>query len=248
MKTALVTGAAHRLGAELARFFAQDGHRVIIHANSSITEAAALVASLEASGHEAIAFAADLTDEASVAQFVDQVVAAAGVPDIIVNNASVFDYDAPGTVDLDRLRKSFEVHAFAPILIMEAAVRRRRLDQSLAIFNILDQKLLNLNPDYFSYTIGKAALHAATQLWQARDMPGVRVFGILPGLLFPSGGQTSERYGQDVKKSPLQKPVTARAIYDAIAFFIRNENIKGQDLAVDGGENLTGRKRDVAFE
>jgi hypothetical protein len=78
--------------------------------------------------------------------------------------------------------------------------------------------------------------------------PGVRVFGILPGLLFPSGGQTTERYLEDVGKSPLQKPVTPRDIYEAIDFFVRNEDIEGQDFAIDGGESLTGRMRDVAFE
>ena len=248
MKTALVTGAARRLGAELVRSFAEDDYRVVLHANASFQDARTLAETLNAEGHSALAFAGDLSDSAAVETFLRQVIDAVGVPDVIVNSASVFQYDAPGSADLGNLQKSLQIHAVAPVLIMETAVRRKRADQALSIFNILDQKLRNLNPDYFSYTIGKAALHAATQLWQARAMPGVRVFGILPGLLFPSGGQTDERYRDDVRKSPLQRAVTARDLYDAIAFFARSEDVPGQDFAVDGGESLTHRTRDVAFE
>jgi NAD(P)-dependent dehydrogenase (short-subunit alcohol dehydrogenase family) len=248
MKTALVTGATRRLGSELARSFARDGYRVIVHANASFEEAKNLSDDLNSQGYAALAMGCDLSSGAAVTPFFQQVIAATGVPDVIVNNASVFKYDSPGSVDPEILQASLQLHVVAPILMTELAVRNKRPDQSLAIFNMLDQKLLNLNPDYFSYTVGKAGLHAATRLWHGMKTPGVRVFGILPGLLFPSGGQTAERYAEDVRKSPLQKPVTSRDIYAAIDFFVRNEEIGGQDFAVDGGESLTARMRDVAFE
>lgn len=248
MKTALVTGAGRRLGADLARSFARDGYRVVLHANSSFQDAKSLSDSLNSEGYSALAFGCDLSLYGTIAHFFEQVIAATGIPDVIVNNASSFKYDAPGSVDQEILQRSLQLHVIAPVLIMELAVRNKSCHQAVTIFNILDQKLVNPNPDYFSYTVGKAGLHSATRLWQGMDMQDVRVFGILPGLLFPSGGQTADRYAEDVMKSPLQKAVTASDIYDAIAFFVRNKGIKGQDFAIDAGESLTGRARDVAFE
>ncbi len=248
MKTCLVTGAARRLGADLARCFARDGFNVALHAHSSVAQAQALSEQLCGEGRQTSVFSGDLSLPGGAKSLLENVAAEMGAPDIIVNNASLFAYDFPGAADEALLRSSLEIHLLAPVAILEAASRLKQAAQRIAVFNILDQKLLNLNPDFFSYTVGKAGLHAAGRIWRSADRVGVRVFGILPGLLSPSGAQSQQRYEEDVRKSPLQRGVSSRDIYDAIAFFARHENLPGQDFAVDAGESLTGRKRDVAFE
>ncbi len=248
MKTILVTGAARRLGAGLASLFARDGHRVVLHAHGSVAEAGAVSNALNAAGGNTIVLRADLGAPGSAAAFFDRVVDAVGAPDAIVNNASAFRYDFPGAASEDILRESLGVHVLAPVAIMEAAARRKAPGQIVSVFNILDQKLDNPNPDYFSYTIGKAGLRAATTLWQSAARADFRVFGILPGLMFPSGDQSQDRFVGDALKSPLRRAATPADIHAAIDFFLRNEAIPGQDLAVDGGESLMARGRDVAFE
>lgn len=248
MKSALITGAGRRVGADLARLLAIDGYRIAVHANASIAPARAIADEIHAYGGEARAFACDLTRTDDLPAFFDAVVAAMDPPEVIINNASLFAYDFPGAVDFALLRDSLTVHAFAPIALMALAMRVRRPDRPLAIFNILDQKLENLNPDYFSYTVGKAALAAATRMWRMAAPVGVRVFGLLPGLMAPSGHQTAERFQADVGRSPSGRAVSPRDIHAAISFFLRNPGLPGQDLAIDGGESLTGRRRDIAYE
>jgi NAD(P)-dependent dehydrogenase (short-subunit alcohol dehydrogenase family) len=248
MKTVLITGAGRRLGADLAGFFARDQFRVALHAHQSIAQARALSDELNAQGCTTIALAADLAAPGGPAALFDATVGAFGVPDVIVNNASIFAHDFPGAVDEALLAASLQVHAAAPIALMDEASRRKALEQRITVFNILDQKLDNYNPDYFSYTVGKAALRGATNLWQSLRRADFRVFGLLPGLIYQSEGQSPERFGEDAHKSPLGGTVAPRAIYEAMGFFLRNEQIAGQDFAIDKGESLTGRPRDVAFE
>jgi len=248
VSVAVITGAARRVGAGLAAGFARDGHRVVLHANTSLAEASALCGALNAEGCDTLALQADLSALGGADAFYDRLMEAAGPPDILVNNASAFQYDFPGAASEEILRDSLSIHVQAPIRIMELAARRKRPGQRVTVFNILDQKLDNPNPDYFSYTIGKAGLRAATTLWQSLGREDFRVFGILPGLIYPSGAQSEARFAEDALKTPLRRAVSPSDIYAAMRFFINNDGLPGQDLAVDGGESLTARARDVAFE
>ena len=116
------------------------------------------------------------------------------------------------------------------------------------MFNILDQKLLNPNPDYYSYTLGKSALMALTVLWQKTDRTDVRVFGILPGLMFPSGPQSQERFLDDERKVPTGRATPAADICALMGFYLAHPDLPGQMLPIDGGEHLVTRRRDIAFE
>jgi NAD(P)-dependent dehydrogenase (short-subunit alcohol dehydrogenase family) len=171
-----------------------------------------------------------------------------GAPDVVVNNASNFVYDFPGAGDPALLAASLAVHAEAPFRIVETAARTKAPGAALTIFNILDQKLINPNPDYFSYTLGKAALFAMTELWQRAERPDVRVFGLLPGLMFPSGPQTQERFVIDSEKIPTGRATPAEAICAAIGFFLGHPDMPGQIVPIDGGEHLVPRRRDVAYD
>ncbi len=247
-KLVLVTGAGRRLGADLAQLFATHGHHVLLHANRSVGEALALGKRLREQGHTADVLACDLSQPETVPAFMADLIVRFGVPDTIVNNASLFEYDQPGSADPEKLKRSLDVHVVSITRIIEAAVAAKPASQQLNIFNILDQKLASLNPDYFSYTIGKFGLAGITAMWQATRRADMRVFGLLPGLMYPSGKQSGTEFEQDLKKSPLARVVSAQDIFDAMAFFLSQPAVPAQNLTIDCGESLMQRARDIAYE
>jgi len=245
MKTALITGATSRLGVPLARFFARENYRVLLHVHSAREAAQGLADSLAQQGAQTEILSADFADPAQISRFCNELKARKNAPDVIVNNASVFRHDFPGQGDPANLAASLSVHVTAPFMILEAA---SALHKPLTVFNILDQKLLNPNPDYYSYTLGKSALMALTELWQRTDRTDVRVFGILPGLMFPSGPQSQERFLDDERKVPTGHATPAADICALMKFFLAHPDLPGQMLPIDGGEHLVARRRDIAFE
>jgi NAD(P)-dependent dehydrogenase (short-subunit alcohol dehydrogenase family) len=247
MKTALITGAASRLGVFLARFFAAENYRLILHVHSARDAARDLAQSLARDGAEAEVLAADFTDAAETARFCAEVTARGGA-DAIVNNASLFRHDFPGRGDAAMLAGSLSVHVTAPFMIVEAAAAAKAPEALLSVFNILDQKLLNPNPDYYSYTLGKSGLLCLTELWQRSERRDVRMFGLLPGLMFPSGDQTQERFALDERKIPTGRATPAAQICALIGFYLAHPDLAGQTLPIDGGEHLVRRARDIAFE
>jgi NAD(P)-dependent dehydrogenase (short-subunit alcohol dehydrogenase family) len=244
----LITGAGRRLGADLAHLFASAGHHVLLHANRSVAEAGALADRLRAQGHLADVLTCDLAAPETVPAFMADLIARFGAPDILVNNASLFEYDQPGSADPARLARSLDVHVVSVTRIIEAAVAAKPADRQLTVFNLLDQKLASLNPDYFSYTLGKLGLAGITAMWQAARRSDMRVFGLLPGLMYPSGKQTGPEFERDLTKSPLARVVSAGDIFDAMAFCLAHPQLPAQNLTIDCGESLMQRPRDIAFE
>ncbi|MGO8738564.1 SDR family NAD(P)-dependent oxidoreductase [Rhodoblastus sp.] len=248
MKTALVTGAASRLGERIAHFLAGRNFRIVLHANRSADKARLLARDLAEKGVETHVLTADFADRTAIAHFCGELTARFGAPEVIVNNASVFEHDFPGQADPEKLAVSLSVHALAPFSIIEAAARAKKPEAAISVFNILDHKLLNLNPDYYSYTLGKSALMALTEMWRRAERPDIRVFGLLPGLMFSSGPQTEERFTADSAKIPTGRATPAEDICAAIGFFLDHPDMPAQLLPIDGGEHLLPRRRDVAFE
>ena len=146
------------------------------------------------------------------------------------------------------LDASLAVHVKAPFILTELAYRKSRSGKPVTVVNVLDQKVKNLNPDYFSYTIGKFGLFGITQLWQMRPSSRIRVFGILPGLLFPSGKQTRRDFERVKNDTVLARHPTAEEISEAILLIARTKSMPGQNLVIDGGESLIRRMRDIAYE
>ncbi|WP_294538531.1 SDR family NAD(P)-dependent oxidoreductase [uncultured Rhodoblastus sp.] len=248
MKTALITGAASRLGVPMAHFFAGQNYRVLLHVNRSRDKALELARDLAGAGARAQVLAGDFTEQASIAAFCEELTTRFGAPDVIVNNASVFEHDFPGEASADKLAESLSVHAMAPFMILEAVAAAKHPQASVTAFNILDQKLLSFNADYYSYTLGKSALMALTSIWQGAGRADMRVFGLLPGLMFPSGSQTQERFDADQKKIPTGRATPAEDICALMGFFLAHPDLPGQMLPIDGGEHLVVRRRDIAFE
>ncbi len=240
-RTVMVTGGAKRLGAAMARAFAACGYGVVIHANNSAAEAESLAAELD--GHFVIG---DLADPAVPARLIDEAIAKAGLLYGLVNNASRFEYDKAGTISAQGIAAHMAPNLTAPVLLTQAFAAQPELESGVVI-NILDQKLTNLNPDFFSYTLTKAALAAATEMFAMALAPKIRVCGIAPGLTMIAPKQTEEKFQAAWRANPLQRGAAPEDIAAAALFILQTPSMTGTTITVDGGEHLMRRFRDVGI-
>ncbi len=237
----LITGGAKRLGAAMARAIAAAGYPVVIHAHKSVEAATTLAAELN--GH---AVFADLAAPNAAASIIAQATAKAGPLHGLINNASHFVFDKPSTVTAASLAAHLAPNLTAPVLLSQHFAAQPNLTQGV-IINILDQKLANLNPDFFSYTLTKAALAAATEMMAMQFAPAIRVCAIAPGLTMHSPKQTPETFERAWRANPLQRGAAPEDIARAALFILQTPAITGTTLTIDGGEHLMHRMRDIAF-
>ena len=246
-RAALVTGAAKRLGRAIALGLARDGWDVAVHYGHSRDDAQAVVDEIAALGRRAVAVQADLADEAATGAMFDDALRRLGPIGCVVNNASLFAYDRPAEFAYAALDAHVRTNLAAPLLLA------RRLHASLAdgacgvVENLLDQKLGNLNPDFFSYTLSKAGLAAATRMMAMAFAPKLRVVGVSPGITMVSGEQTPEGFARAHRRTPLGASSHPHEIVEAVVFVARARAITGVDLPVDGGQHLLPLSRDVMY-
>ena len=243
-RTVLVTGGAMRLGAIIVRALAAEGYRVVIHYGSSRDAACALTDQIGAAG----IVQGDLSDTHAIDDLFARARAAARGPiDGLVNCASAFAYDAPPTLDPALLARLYAIGHSAPVLLASALARQDDVRDG-AVVNILDQKVANLNPDFFSYTGGKVALAAATTMLAQALGPRIRVNAVAPGLSLPSGDQTPEEFEAVASNNLLERPVDPQDVARAVAFLLDVRAITGQTIYADCGQRFVRRDRDVMFE
>jgi NAD(P)-dependent dehydrogenase (short-subunit alcohol dehydrogenase family) len=248
MQVALITGAGSRLGQVLAKHLAKNGYMVVVHVNRSRDVGRRLVKEIVDSGHHAATISCDFRQSASVIRLFEKVVRLYGSPRLIINNASVFQYDFPGKASTKLLDASLAVHVRAPFILTELAYKKSRGGSAVTVVNVLDQKVRNLNPDYYSYTVGKFGLLAITEIWQIVPSSRMRVFGVLPGLLFPSGKQKQRDFDRVKNNTILRRNPRPEEVAETILLLARNKSMPGQNLVIDGGESLVRRIRDIAYE
>ncbi len=246
-RAVLVTGGARRIGRAIALAFARSGWDVAIHYGTSRRQALATVRDIEALGRRAVALGRDLARERGVRKLVPDAIAALGRLDCVVNNASLFDYDDAARFRGETLIRHLRVNTIAPVLLAHA------LHQALAphargvVINLLDQKLWNPNPDFFSYTLSKSALEEATTLLALALAPRVRVVGVAPGITLQSGDQTEAGFARAHRATVLGRSSTPEDVAHAALFAADNPALTGTTLLVDGGQHLTASPRDVMF-
>ena len=268
----LVTGAAKRLGREIALTLAKHGWRVAVHYRSSEQDAINTIADLamnttaivEKEGVNSLnhtnhaKFQCDLSIEAAVRALLPQVIAHFGRVDAVVNSAAIFEHDAAATFSYRAMQKHLATNTGAAILLSQALhahVSERKKageveaqgDVQGAVVNLLDQKLWNQNPDFFSYTLSKAALEAANTMLAMELAPLVRVVGVAPGLTLTSHMISDEKFQELHKISPLGRSSTAQDVADAVRFALENRSITGTTLLVDGGQHLMRFARDFSL-
>ncbi|BCW88601.1 Diacetyl reductase [(S)-acetoin forming] [Alphaproteobacteria bacterium SO-S41] len=243
---AVVTGGAKRVGAVFAKALAADGWFVRLHYNGSTVAAEATAAAIRADGGRCDLVQADLANP-DVAERILAPAGEAGFASLLVNSASIFDYDTAASVTAAHLAHNYAINATAPILLSKAfAVQLPEAKRGL-IVNLLDQKLVNLNPDFFSYTLSKVALGAATTMLAQALAPRIRVNGIAPGITLPSSDQTDEEFAKAQAKTPLGYGSTPDDLVQALRYLIAAEAVTGQTVIVDGGQSLNPSPRDVMY-
>ncbi|CAN5189601.1 SDR family oxidoreductase [soil metagenome] len=246
-RTALVTGGARRIGRTIALALAQRGWDVAVHYHHSEAEALTAVAEIEALGRRAAAFCCDLADEAASKALLGRVTAELGQVSCLVNNASLFENDSAADFSLARLDAHMHANLAAPILLSQALHQATPAGSQSVVINLLDQKLFNLNPDFLSYTLSKAALHSATTMLAQALAPKVRVVGVAPGISLISGNQSEGGFAKAHAQTPLGRSSTPDDIAAAVCFLAEAPAITGTTLVVDGGQHLIPLPRDVMF-
>lgn len=252
-KVALVTGAAKRIGREIALEMARRGWNIAVHFGSSAAEAEATVRDIEALGRRAAALQCDLSDEQAVRNLLPQAAARLGTVSCVVNNASLFAFDDASAFSQAMLDRHMHANVAAPILLAQALHAMTPDDGDsghggqAVVINILDQKLFNLNPDFLSYTLSKASLQTATVMLAQALAPKLRVVGVAPGITLVSGEQSEDGFAKAHKVTPLGRSSTPQDIASTVCFVAESPAITGTTLVVDGGQHLIPLQRDVMF-
>ena len=253
---ALVTGAARRIGRVIALELAAAGFDIALHHRGadarSLDDAQATARDLRAAGARVQVIATDFADRAATAALLPAIAQDLGRVDAVVNSASRFEYDSPADFDAALLASLTRSNVAAPVELAHALAAQVRAQPAHArvtpcVVNLLDQKLHNPNPDYFSYTLTKAALAHATVLLAQALAPAVRVCGVSPGITLVSGPMDEDEFAKAQRLTALGRSSTPEDIARAVRFLVESPAITGVDLPVDGGQHLVGQPRDVLF-
>jgi NAD(P)-dependent dehydrogenase (short-subunit alcohol dehydrogenase family) len=231
-RTAIVTGGAKRIGAAIARALSADGWHLLIHCNTSKGEAEALAAEL---------------GNAWAAQRIFSALEELPPPRLLVNNASRFVYDSVEDFTLEGWEAHQAVNLRAPALLSQAFAAAVGEEGGL-IVNLLDAKLAQPNPDFFSYTISKIGFAGLTELTaRAFARLAIRVCGIAPSVTLVSGPQSRDNFEKVHSMNALGRGVDVEEIVAALRFIVSTPTLTGQTIILDGGQRFLSLPRDVQF-
>lgn len=240
----LITGAGKRIGAVLARAFGAAGWHVVIHVHHSPDAARALAAELPS----AEVVQCDLLDGEAALAMVAGVAARLDDWRVLVNCAAVFRYDDGATIDPDVFAEAITVNAETPTRMAQAFLAQAKARGGKRVIQFLDQKLLNPNPDFFSYTMAKQAFASSvTMLAMAQEDPAHRVYGLAPGAMMASFDQREDEHEASGRMNLLERLTDPQELADAALFLAEGWAASGQTLYIDSGQHLLAQPRDVLF-
>ncbi len=242
---ALVTGAARRVGRTLALRLAAEGYDVAVHAHTSRQDAEAVCEDIRALGRKAVCVTADLSATRDFTPLIAEARAALGPLSVLVNNASLFRDDRVGSLSADLWDDHLNTNLRAPVLLAEAFAAQAP-DGSL-ILNLIDQRVLKPNPQFFSYSLSKAGLWFATRTLAQALAPRIRVNGIGPGPTLASIHQDPAEFAAEASTVPLGRGTTPDELAEALLYFLRAPSVTGQMLCLDGGQHLAWQTPDLAY-
>ena len=233
---ALVTGAAIRLGREIALALADEGYAIGLHYHQSAEQAQELSRQLQDKGVPVVLLQADLTVPEQIERIFDQV-SVSGYPlKVLINSAAVMPAGNLEDTSIENWDATFALNLRAPWLCARHAAHLMK-DHGV-IINLTDAASGRPWKEYAAYSVSKAALETLTRLLARSLAPGIRVNAVAPGLVLPSPGFPDDKWQRLVERLPAKKSGTPQDIVRAVLFLIRNEYITGQTLAVDGGYRL----------
>ena len=236
---ALITGGARRIGRAIALDLASAGWRVAIHYRRSREDAEALVADIKSKGGEAAAIPGDLARPEDIQALVPRCRDALGPPVCLINNASEFLVDTLTTATMETWDTHLDINLKAPVFLAQSLFLNLADGETGNVINIIDQRVWNLTPDFFSYTISKAGLWTATRTLAQALAPRVRVNAIGPGPVLKSIHQTESDFAAESRSTLLQRGPSLAEICAAVRFILDAGAMTGQMIALDGGQHLT---------
>jgi NAD(P)-dependent dehydrogenase (short-subunit alcohol dehydrogenase family) len=233
--SALVTGAARRIGRAISLALAREGANVAVHYGSSEKEAAVLVAEIEGLGGRAVAIRADLSDSSDLDGLVGRAGEELGKLEILVNNASIFPIDTLETIDLESLERSAEINAWAPLALTRAFAAQTERGH---VVNLLDSRVSGFDRTHVAYILSKHVLSVLTRICALELAPGIAVNGIAPGLILPPPGKDEDYVDRLARTLPLERRGAPEDIAAAAIFLVTSEFVTGETIYVDGGRHL----------
>jgi len=252
---ALITGGAKRIGRAMTLALAEDGHDVAIHYSSSQTAAENTAEEARAFGVKAVTVHADLLDRSNTLTLVERSAEAIGAPlSVLVNNASIFDYDNIETASPESWDRHMKSNLEAPYFLTQsfaAQVKGKHKDEANepiaagCVVNMVDMRVRKLTPEFSTYTIAKAGLWAFTQTAAQGLAPDIRVNAIGPGPTMKAERQSETHFRDQRSKTILERGADAAEINKALRFILSSHSVTGQLLCVDGGQHLGWQTPDV---
>jgi NAD(P)-dependent dehydrogenase (short-subunit alcohol dehydrogenase family) len=249
MKTrpaAIVTGGSKRIGGAICADLAAHGFAVAVHCNGSRGDADALARQIVGAGGEAAVFEADLTTLSDVRQLIPAVADKLGPVFLLVNNASTFEDDAAAALDEDLFDRHFALHVKAPSFLAQDFAAQLPDGADGLIVNIIDERVWKLTPRFYSYTLSKAALWAATRTMAQTFAPRIRVNAIGPGPTLPNSRQSEEDFQRQSAGLLLGKGPDLSEFGATIRYLWAAKSVTGQMIALDGGQHLAWETKDLA--
>lgn len=243
--TALITGAARRIGRQLALDLAEAGFNIAVHCNTSQAEAAQVADKIRHLGRKAHVVVGDLADIDTPPRLLAEAQAALGPVDVLVNNASIFEPDEVGAITPQSWAKHQDTNLRAPVLLAQAFAQALPEGASGNIINIIDQRVWKLNPRFFSYTTSKAGLWTATRTLAQALAPRIRVNAIGPGPALPSVRMDEDEFQKQSRLTLLGRGTSPSEISAAAKFILSQPALTGQMIALDGGQHLVWQTPDV---
>jgi NAD(P)-dependent dehydrogenase (short-subunit alcohol dehydrogenase family) len=242
---ALVTGGARRLGRAISRDLASHGWAVAIHCNSSRNAADALAAEIAADGGRATVVVGDLRNLSDLPRLVYESETTLGKPSLLVNNASIFEEDAFGSLDPAAFERQMTINFTAPIFLAQAFAAALGNGEGNVV-NMVDQRAWRTAPTYFTYQMSKSALWAATRVMAQALAPRIRVNAIAPGPVLPSVRQEAGDFGAQLRHLPLGRGPDPAEFGRTVRYLVENRSITGQMIGLDGGQHLVWDTPDMA--
>jgi len=237
-KNLLITGAATRVGKAIALHFAERGWNIGLHYFRSSSKAKKLKKIIEQKWVKVALIKADLKNPKQTEKIIPFARKKLGTIDCLVNNAALFEKDDIANFTTKSWNDHLNINLLAPTILTKQFAKQASKKSISNIINIIDQRVFKLTPIFMSYTLSKSALHTLTKTMAMRLGPNIKVNGIAPGPTIKSKRQTSKHFNKQAKSTLLKKAVGTKDICDTVDFFINNNSITGQVIAVDSGQNL----------
>ena len=240
----IITGAATRMGAAIAKKLSGPGVEIIIHYNTSRTEAEKLKKELIKNKTKVYLVKGNLAKEQDLKKIIKFSKDKLKYFDCLINNASLFENDNLKNFTSKSWGNHINVNLKAPAYLTKEFAKNTR-GKNNNIINIIDQRVFKLTPFFFSYTLSKTGLYTLTKTSAMELAPNIRVNGIAPGPTIKNKRQTDNHFKKQYLATPLKRQVNVKDICSAVDFFIKNSSITGQVIAIDSGQSLNWQTPDV---